>query len=182
MPCYKFWIKSVICVCLLSLWLLATGCSLRPSRLAPETTEIPPFRPPTLAATITPTPKPIMQKEQATSAPTCTDQLNFVSDLTFPDGTVVDPSSTIDKRWEVDNSGSCNWDEKYKLRQIAGPDLGSLKEQALYPARSGSRATIRIVVTAPAEAGKYHLVWQAINPAGQPFGDPIYMDIVVSKP
>ena len=169
-------------MCLMCLSLLANGCSFPPSRLAPETTELPPFRPPTIAATVSPTPKPTRQAEKATSVPACTDQLNFVSDLTFPDGTVVDPSSTIDKRWEVENAGSCNWDANYKLRQIAGPDLGSLKEQALYPARSGSRATIRIVVTAPADAGKYHLVWQAINPEGKPFGDPIYMDVVVSNP
>jgi hypothetical protein len=178
----KTWIRNVICTCLLSLLLLATSCALRPSRLAPETTEIPPFRPPAIAATVSPTPKPTKQESKATSIPACTDQLNFVSDLTFPDGTVVDPSSTIDKRWEVENAGSCNWDANYKLRQIAGPDLGSLKEQALYPARSGSRATIRIVVTAPSDAGKYHLVWQAINPEGKPFGDPIYMDVVVSNP
>jgi hypothetical protein len=179
---HKLWFKSLLFLCLLSLSQALYGCGIRPSRQAPETTAIPLFRPPTLVATVSPMPKPTKPKEQATPAPSCTDQLTFISDLTFPDGTEVDPSSTIDKRWEVENSGSCNWDSKYKLRQIAGPDLGSLKEQALYPARSGSRATIRIVVTAPAEAGKFHLVWQAINPDGQAFGDPIYMDVVVSKP
>jgi hypothetical protein len=164
--------------------LFCAGCGLRPSLKAPDASQAPPYRPPTLAVkepTLTAEPtQPVAVVPSPTI--TCTDQLTYVSDLTIPDGTVVVPDSTIDKRWEVENSGTCNWNENYHLRQIAGPDIGLAKDQALYPARSGSRANLRIVLTAPTKPDKYHIVWQAANPAGQLFGDPIYMDIVVSEP
>ena len=74
------------------------------------------------------------------------------------------PNSSLDKRWEVENSGTCNWDERYHLRLIGGPDLGANPVQPLFPARSGSTATIRIEMTAPAKAGSYRSAWQAYNP------------------
>lgn len=85
----------------------------------------------------------------------------------------------MDKRWEVENTGNCNWDDHYRLRLIAGPDLGAQKEQALFPARSGSRAAIRILFKAPVEPGAYRSAWQAFDAQGEPFGDPFFIDIVV---
>lgn len=107
------------------------------------------------------------------------DSLIYLADLTVQDGTVVAPGATMDKRWQVQNTGTCNWGEGYTLRLIAGPDLGAEPEQALYPARAGSEASLRLVFTAPGEPGPYRSVWQAHNPEGQPFGDPIYIDIIV---
>lgn len=92
---------------------------------------------------------------------------------------MVSADSTLDKRWEVENSGSCNWDKNYRLRLIAGPDLNAQKEQALFPARNGTQAVIRVVFKAPKEPGAYRSAWQAFNPGGEPFGDPIFIDIVV---
>jgi hypothetical protein len=60
---------------------------------------------------------------------------------------------------------------------IAGPDMSASTDQALYPARSGSQATIRIIFTAPNESGVYRSAWQAHNPAGQPFGDPVFIEV-----
>jgi len=79
----------------------------------------------------------------------------------------------------VQNSGNCNWDERYRLRLIAGPAMQASEEQALFPARSGTRAIIQVVFQAPAEPGTYRSAWQAYNPDGQPFGDVIFIDIVV---
>ena len=84
------------------------------------------------------------------------------------------PVRPLDKRWEVENSGTCNWDERYRLQLIAGPEMGAPPEQALYPARSGTQAVIRIVFTAPAEPGTYRSAWQAYNPAGRALWRPIF--------
>lgn len=112
----------------------------------------------------------------------CVDNLAFKSDITIPDGTVVAPDYTLDKRWEVENIGNCNWSQEYRVRLIAGPELGASKEQALYPARSGSRAVIRIVFKAPNEPGVYRSAWQAFTPQGEPFGDPFFIEIKVEAP
>jgi len=160
---------------LAGLLLLAVAC--QPASREPEATQalfVPP--PP---ATVTPTPlgTPSEAKPQATQA--CQDNLSFVSDVTIPDGSEVEANSTMDKRWEVENSGGCNWDERYRLRLISGDSLGAEEEQMLFPARSGTQVTLRIVFQAPVEPGIYRSAWQAYNPDGQAFGDPVFIDFVV---
>lgn len=114
--------------------------------------------------------------------PPCTDSLRYIEDVTIPDGTLVTSGETLDKRWLVENNGTCNWDASYRLKLVAGPDLSAAAQQALYPARSGMQATIRIVFTAPGESGGYRSAWQAYSPDGLPFGDPIFIDVQVSAP
>jgi hypothetical protein len=109
----------------------------------------------------------------------CLDSLIFISDITIPDGTIVVAGSTLDKQWEIENNGTCNWNEEYSIRLISGPDLGADSVQALAPARSGSRTTIRIKFTAPDQSGSYQSMWQAYNPEEEPFGDTFYIDVVI---
>jgi hypothetical protein len=146
----------------------------RPPDVTPRPTPTATPRATELPELVTPTGDPL-----ATQASACTSQLNFVEDLSIPDGSRVAAGEQIDKRWLVENPGSCNWDEGYRLRLVAGHDLDAPAEQALYPARAGSRATIRILYTAPNEPGAYQSAWQAFDPQDQPFGDPIYIQIVV---
>jgi hypothetical protein len=105
--------------------------------------------------------------------------MNFIADLTIPDKTEVAPNSSLDKRWEVENAGTCNWDERYQVRLVGGPDLGAATVQSLYPARSGTHAVIRMQMTAPAKPGTYQSAWRAYNPRNEPIGDVFYIDIVV---
>ncbi|BAJ62187.1 hypothetical protein ANT_01530 [Anaerolinea thermophila UNI-1] len=156
--------------------LILAGCGGLPARGTPT---LAPFRPaPPLPATPTPLTNPA-DLVLPLSTPVCLDNLTFLSDVTIPDGTEVEPNSTLDKRWEVQNSGNCNWDERYRLRLIAGPAMQAAEEQALFPARSGNKAIIQVVFQAPAEPGQYRSAWQAYNAEGQPFGDVIFIDIVV---
>ena len=57
--------------------------------------------------------------------------------------------------------------------------MGATTTQALYPARAGAQATLRIVFTAPSDTGTYISTWQAFAPDGEAFGDTIYIQIVV---
>lgn len=122
------------------------------------------------------------EEVQSTPTPECEPILTFISDLTLPDGTVVQPGQSLDKRWQVENTGSCNWDIRYRLKLIAGPDLGAAIDQALYPARSNTQALIRIIFTAPDESGVQRSAWQAHDPQGEPFGDPIFIEVAVQEP
>ena len=118
---------------------------------------------------------------EPTPTPTCTANLTFISDLTIPDGTLVAPGSTMDKQWLVQNSGNCNWDTHYRLHLISGDALGASTEQALYPARAGTQATLRILFTAPQEAGDYVSEWQAFDPDGNSFGVSFFIKIEVQQ-
>jgi hypothetical protein len=115
-----------------------------------------------------------------TPTPSCMDGLSFVSDVTIPDNTSVTPGSSLDKQWLVQNTGSCNWDNRYRLRFISGDTLGAATEQALFPARAGMQATLRIIFTAPNVTGDYVSEWQAFDPNGIPFGDSFFMKIIIS--
>ncbi|MFC1878864.1 NBR1-Ig-like domain-containing protein [Chloroflexota bacterium] len=125
-----------------------------------------------LAATSGATPRP-----SATAV--CKDDLRFLEDLTIPDGSQIQAADPIDKRWLVENNGTCNWGAEYRLRLIEGPGLGAATELALYPALSGTQAILRILFQAPTGSGAYRSAWQAHSPNGQPFGEIIYIDIQV---
>lgn len=144
---------------------------------------------PTLTPIALPSPTPTGPGETAvaaiplpvipTSTPSCVNGLTFISDVTIPDGTIVASGGSLDKQWQVQNSGTCNWDDRYRLRLVSGDALGATAEQALYPARAGSQATLRIQFKAPPDPGEYTSEWQAFDSAGIPFGDSFYMKIVV---
>jgi len=157
---------------LLILGVLLTACAGRGGN-APTA-----YFPPTPAYALPTASQPVVFYNSP--VPQCLDNLIYLQDLTIPDDSSVLPGSMLDKQWLVENNGTCNWDRYYRLRLIAGPDLGAPSEQALYPARSGSQAVIRILFTAPAESGTYRSAWQAYDPQGKTFGDLIFIQIVVS--
>jgi hypothetical protein len=91
----------------------------------------------------------------------------------------VQAGEILDKRWLVENSGTCNWDSNYRLKLLAGPNMGVDGEQALFPGRSNTQVSIRLVFAAPNEPGAYRSAWQAYNRLNEAFGDPIFIDIIV---
>lgn len=168
---------------------LASACSPAPTPT--------PFIPPTApVALIEPTfivqPTQNVVVIQTTPLPTvipptlnpdeCVSNLTFVDDLTIPDGDFVTYGAIIDKQWLVQNSGTCNWDETYRLRHIGGGELGAPEEIMLYPAKSGAQAVIQISFTAPFTDGVYESAWQAFDSFGLAFGDPIYIRVNVVSP
>ena len=161
-----------------------------PVACGPQTTPTP-FRPPTqpqptqivILATTTPIPSFVTFVPTDTAVPTvpgpCINSLSFLNDITINDGTTVSPNTAMDKQWLVQNSGTCDWDSTYRLKWIGGDPMGAAQEQSLYPARAGTQATLRILFTAPATEGPYESAWQAYDPEGNAFGDPIFIKIVV---
>ena len=183
------------CVWSTIILLLGTACAGGASDFLPgQESQNTPFVPPTVQVGSTPiTLPPTSQSDPshsqtqtaeplATPTPVCTPYLTYTSDLSFPDGTIVEPGQSLDKRWQVENSGSCNWDHRYRLKLVAGPNLGASIDQALFPARSNTQTIIRVTFTAPDESGIQRSAWQAHDPQGEPFGDPIFIEIAVQEP
>lgn len=165
--------------CWLALVLLASGiASCQPGFTQPTDTPIANFIPPTN----NPAAEDIQVGEfnpLPTRQPNCDNQLRFVDDLTIPDGMEVSPGEEITKRWLIRNQGSCNWNRSYSLQLISGLSLGAQKIQELYPARQSTEAVVEIIFIAPDNAGRYNSWWQAYDPDGNRFGDPIFMEISV---
>jgi hypothetical protein len=142
----------------------------------PAPTETQPVRP---SATLPPSPVAPIPSPSATSE-ACTDDLTFLADLTVPDASVIPPGGSVDKQWLVQNTGTCDWASGYRLKLTSGDALGAASEQALYPARAGTQAVLAVTFTAPIEPGTYQSAWQAFDPDGTPFGQPVYLTIIVS--
>jgi hypothetical protein len=153
------------------------------------------FRPPSgVSSTATsPVPSPVavtaiipptetLVPASPTPIPPCTNALKWLADLTFLDDTLVLPGQRIDKQWSIQNSGTCDWDAHYRLRNINGETLGAPAEMPLFPARAGATITLSIVFLAPSDAGTYRSEWQAVTPDGTLFGDTVYIKIVVANP
>ena len=115
----------------------------------------------------------------STLASTCKSQLEFLDDLTIPDGTEIQAGAAFTKRWLVANTGSCPWNRDYTMELISGLNLGVAQTRALFPAQAGSQAVLEIIFTAPENPGRYNSWWQAFDPGGERFGDPVYVDILV---
>jgi Ig-like domain-containing protein len=181
--------RILFAISLILLSLSAFACSPKstPTPFRPPTIE-PPLIEPTLI--IRPTKKVVVV--QSTPVPTitafptadqqdCTNELRFVEDVTVPDNSFITYGASIDKQWLVENGGTCNWDSNYRLKHLGGADLGAPEELMLYPARAGTRATLRVMFSAPYTDGVYESAWQAVDPSGNVFGDTIYIRITVAS-
>jgi len=159
---------------------------------------------PTLAATQAATPTataaaalspaaaiPSTPQVKATTAPVVASVCNtagFVSDVTIPDGTQMDPGESFDKTWKLRNDGT--WTEDYSLVFYSGSQMGGPSSQALMDdgvtVAPGESIEITIDQTAPTSAGTYYGYWILQNASGVNFGigtggSPFYVMIVVSS-
>lgn len=167
---------------LIAMTILLSACGGQDARSTPDY-----FIPPTISprsATATPAPTPTSETTKAESQPTspaaCENDLTYVDDITIPDDTVVAPGQEIEKIWLIRNAGTCNWDADYTIRNVEEtPPMGSASILALYPVRSGSEQEITINFIAPTDAGQHISKWQAHDPEGIPFGQVIFIQIIV---
>jgi len=99
----------------------------------------------------------------------------FEGDVTIPDGSVLDPGYDFQKIWKIRNTGTCLWDEGYRLVYIGGssPDLDpynfEFKKSSDFVA-SGEAVNIGINLTTPCTPGQYEGHWRMQNDQGYYFG------------
>jgi hypothetical protein len=164
---------------ILLLSLSISGCVIRAKKGfilgSQQGAYLPPTMQPTVIPTITPTPTPIVPTQPAN----CMNLLTFLADNTVPDGSSYKPGATIDKRWLVENSGTCHWNETYEVRLVTGDAMGVEPSQPMPLTASGDQAEVAILFTAPSTPGGYQSAWQGYTGSGMPFGDVFYIDIVV---
>jgi hypothetical protein len=126
-----------------------------------------------LTATITPWP-------YITWTPSQCDKLQFIADISIPDGTKISPGATFTKTWKVYNSGTCTWTKNYTMTYISGNPMGADSFKLTQSVAPGSYAEISVEFTAPDEPEDYSNFWRLRNPAGEIFGATLYVVIEVS--
>lgn len=152
----------------------------QPSVETPEpvpTETIPPTLEPTAGPTLTPA---------AIGGPTASClKANLLSE-TIPDNTILKPGEIFTKTWTVKNSGTCTWDQTYKLVFWGGDLMGGAYVYNFPTVAIPDQVVeIPIVLYAPEQPGTYKGYWRIQSPNGIDFGvgeydQSMWVQVVVS--
>ena len=132
----------------------------------PSATLAPATAQPTLTATASPTTAP------STIAAAPCDRAEFVTDVSYPDGSILTPGATFVKTWRLRNNGSCTWNSSYNLVYVANNSMGA---PAALPLTSGTVPPggvidVSVTLKAPSLPDNYEGDWKLSNSTGKLFG------------
>lgn len=125
---------------------------------------------------ITDTPQPSVTPIPNTATPTETpipcNLARFVTDVTIPDGTELDPGETFKKTWRLKNIGSCAWTSGYDIIFFSGDAMGAPSAVQLTTGivNTGQSVEVSVNLTAPTTSGTYRGNWQLRDPSDVIFG------------
>lgn len=121
-----------------------------------------------------------------TATPSCTNKIDFVTDVTIPDDTNIPAGDTFEKTWRLRNIGTCTWTTDYDLVFDSGNIMGGPTSKPLAGSvPPGSTVDVRVTLTAPAANGTHRGNWKLRDGAGRIFGiganftNPFWVQIVV---
>jgi hypothetical protein len=102
---------------------------------------------------------------------------------TIPDGTKMNPQHDFDKKWSLQNTGTCTWDEGYVFAFKSGEQMGGPNDVKIVYSEDftppNHSIAFKVHLYAPKVAGEYKGYWQMKNDAGQWFGSLVSVDIIV---
>lgn len=149
----------------------------------------------TQTVTVTPSPEATTgpSTPTITNTPAATPQIcekaSFVSDVSVPDNTVMNPLTLFTKIWRVRNDSQCTWDSNYAL-VFAGGTLMANQNTIPFPGKVPPGQTVDLAVNmqAPATSGAIQSNWLLRTPNNATFGvggagdNPLYVRILVTTP
>jgi heat shock protein HslJ len=127
---------------------------------------------------------------EVTPAPTCTDKMKWVADITYDDHNmhkppVVDPGAPFQKVWRVKNTGTCTWTTDYYLDfdhgNKPGADMSGGRSYIDAEVKPGETYDLKLDLIAPVQAGVYQGFWNFYNAQQRPFAQ-LWVGIKVPKP
>ncbi len=108
------------------------------------------------------------------------DNAQFVTDVTYPDNTVVSAGDTFTKTWRLKNTGSCSWTPSYALVFVSGNMMSGPTVQAITGnVNPGQTVDISVNLQAPSNNGTYRGNWALRNSGGVIFTQ-FYVQIKVN--
>ena len=109
----------------------------------------------------------------------CKNDAIFVTDLTIPDFSKLEPDKPMSKLWQIRNTGTCSWGPGYSVVFKEGHAMTTKLQHALYPAKPDANAIIQIDMTTPSSPGDYQGYWLIYDPDGIMFGHKLFIKITV---
>ena len=108
---------------------------------------------------------------ESTPVPSCLDSVEYIKDVTIPDGTRLDEGDSFTKTWRLRNSGDCTWTRDYDLAFLSGYRMGGLVVKPLSGiVEPGQIVDLTVDLKAPDDYGTYWGYWMLRNARGDIFG------------
>jgi hypothetical protein len=121
--------------------------------------------------------------------PTTCNWAQYVTDVTYPDGSTIKPNVPFQKIWRMRNIGSCTWTPGYSLVFVDGYNMrGGTTTPINITVAPGQTGDIVIDLVSPSTPGNYSSYYKLRDPNGALFGigesanGPFWMKIKVSAP
>jgi hypothetical protein len=109
----------------------------------------------------------------------CVLAASFLQDVTVPDGTQVRAGTRFTKTWRMKNTSSCDWGEGYTIAFLQDTPMSEAGSAPVRPTPSNADIDVSVELTAPGQTGVYTSTWRLKDPAGQFFGNVVYLVIRV---
>jgi hypothetical protein len=147
----------------------ATVSAILTQTAAAQPTQLPPTATP-FVPTATSIPPTSTQVPTATPISYCY-WIQFVKDVTVPDGSVYLPGENFTKTWRLRNIGTCAWTTDTRVVFVSGAQMSGPVAAALpgYVA-PGQTVDVSVTLTAPSKAGDFVGYWMLRGPDGTYFG------------
>ena len=115
-----------------------------------------------------PTQEPV---PETTPIPRCLDSVEYIKDVTIPDGTRIDDGDLFTKTWRIRNNGDCTWTRDYDLIFLSGYRMsGSSVIPMRGDVKPGQAVDLTVDLKAPSDNGTYWGYWMLRNADGDIFG------------
>ncbi|MBT3240447.1 MAG: hypothetical protein HON98_01000 [Chloroflexi bacterium] len=105
----------------------------------------------------------------------CTNDSEFVADVTVPDGTLLEKGVPVTKTWTIENDSDCTWTTEYNWVQIGGSVLSAsvLSSPLSHSVAPGETVNISVEIElspAAVDGELYQAQFQLHDPDGVAFG------------
>lgn len=148
---------------------LTQSALLTPS--ATNTPEPSPTPEPSNTPDVTNTPPPTPSGGGGGGTGNSCDNIQFVSDVTIPDGQQVAAGTEFTKTWRLRNAGTCTWTTGYAVVFVSGNSMSGPASQPLSAnVVPGSTVDISVKLIAPTSSGEHTGYWALRNTSNQNFG------------
>jgi len=106
----------------------------------------------------------------------------FVQDVTFPDGTTIQPGTHFLKIWRVRNDGVSQWNDGNVLVAAGGDLLSAADAKVPLPVvPAGQETDIAIPLLAPDRTGRHVAYFRLQSSDGANFGQRLWADVRVAE-
>ena len=124
----------------------------------------------TTSSSVTPSPSAgtMLPSPAYTLQPGVCNWVGYIADVTYPDGSQVEPGAYFRKTWRIQNLGNCTWNSSYWLTFDSGTQMGApaYTPLTLSTVPPGGVVDVSVDMYAPTTAGTYQAIFRIRAPDG----------------